>query len=226
MMDRLLEKGFATSGARRTPVEPGPDCLSDDLIAGYIDGALSATENRQLEDHSLLCGDCHLVLKTVVDVRGLTEAATATVPPKVSLVARIAQRGLQLLNPLEVRLRTLLDEGLTPALGAVRGDRSDASDVIAIEGPGQGLDELQIQLQPDGQVRLQVRGDTPPPVRAGEVSSVLLEVDGMPREKRPYTGEPLAFAPQGHGHFRIRLVARAPGEDARDLSEASVELRA
>ena len=101
----------------------------------------------------------------------------------------------------------------------------EIDEVIAIEGPGQGIDELEIQLQPDGQVRLQVRGESPP-IQSGEISSVMLEVDGMPREKRPYTGEPLAFAPQGHGHFRIRLLARAPGEDSRELSEAVVELRA
>jgi len=220
-MKSLLEHGFATSGARRPTSQPAPECPSDDLLAGYIDGALSATENRQLEDHALGCGDCHLMLKTVVDVRGVPE----TVTPKVSLVARLAQRGLEILNPLEVRLRGLLEEGQTPTLGAVRGDDTAGNEIISIEGPGQGIDELEIQVQPDGQVKLQVRGESPP-IHSGEISSVMLEVDGMPREKRPYTGEPLSFAPQGHGHFRIRLLARAPGEDARELSEAVIELRA
>jgi len=220
-MKSLLEHGFATSGARRPASQPAPECPSEDLLAGYIDGALSATENRQLEDHALVCGDCHLMLKTVVDVRDVPE----TVTPKVSLVARLAQRGLEILNPLEVRLRGLLEEGQTPALGAVRGDDTTGNEIISIEGPGQGIDELEIQVQPDGQVKLQVRGESPP-IHSGEISSVMLEVDGMPREKRPYTGEPLSFAPQGHGHFRIRLLARAPGEDARELSEAVIELRA
>ena len=56
---------------------------------------------------------------------------------------------------------------------------------------------------------------------------------GLPRscfpfslQKRPYNGELLTFSPQDHGRYRIRLVARAPGEDARELSEAVVELRA
>ena len=58
-----------------------------------------------------------------------------------------------------------------------------------------------------------------------EILSVLLEVDGAPREKRPYTGEMVHFAPLGAGSYRVRVTARAPGEPARDLAEASLELK-
>jgi hypothetical protein len=221
----LIDTVFSTSGSWQLGSGSGPDCPSDGLLAGYMDEALSATEVRQIEDHALICGDCHLVLKSVTDLRGVPVSA----PASVSLVARIVQRGLELLNPLEVTLRSLAaPQGeLAPALGGMRGAAdSDNPEFIAIDGPGHGIDELQIRLQPDGQVRLQIRGDDPPPTYAGEIASVVLEVNGAPREKRPYSGAPLAFAPQDHGHYRIRLVARAPGEDARDLSEAVIELRA
>ncbi len=220
-MKTLLDIAFATAGTRRLRQEPGPDCPSDELLAGYADSLLTATEIRRLEDHALECPDCHLVLKTVLDLR----SAPATAPRRVSVVARVLQRGLELLNPLEVTLRSLVD-GPAPALGAVRGEGAGAStEVIAVEGPGHGLDQVEIRLQPDGQVRLEVRGDEPPPVYAGEIASVVLEVDGAPREKRPFSGAPLAFAPQDHGSYRIRLVARAPGADPRELGEAVIELR-
>jgi hypothetical protein len=220
----LIDTAFSSSGSRPPAAEPGPDCPSDGLLAGYLDTALSATEMRRVEDHSLVCADCHTIMKTVIDLRGVP-ASTA---PRVSIVARIVQRGLELLNPLEVTLRSLTaPQGEpVPVLGAVRGAESASPDVIAIDGPGKGLDELQIHLQPDGQIRLEIRGEEPPPVYAGEIASVVLEVNGAPREKRPYNGTPLAFSPQDHGRYRIRLVARAPGEDARELSEAVVELRA
>ena len=236
----LIDTVFSTSGARSPSSEPGPDCPSDGLLAGYLDAALTATEMRGVEDHALVCGDCHTLVKSVVDLRGVPAgapisapvSAPVSAPAQVSLVARIMQRGLELLNPLEVTLRSLLEPGMepegepVPALGAVRGPDAGHPDVIAIDGPGHGIDELQIRLQPDGQVRLQIRGDDPPPVYAGEIASVVLEVDGAPREKRPYRGAPLASSPQDHGQFRTRLVARAPGEDARELSEALIELRA
>ncbi len=231
----LLDTAFATAGSRSLSPEPGPHCPSDGLLAGYVDEALTATEKRGVEEHALSCGDCHMLIKAVVDLSLPAPLAT----PRVSLVARVLQRGLELLNPLEVTVRSLMERAdgeadLQPAaaLGGLRrseagsSSESVAPEVIAIDGPGQGIDELQIRLQPDGQVRLQVCGNEPPPVHAGEIASVVLEVDGAPREKRPYNGSPMAFAPQNHGHYRIRLVARAPGEELRELSEAVIELRA
>jgi len=221
---RLIDTAFSTSGGGPLPSEPGPECPSDGLLSGYMDHALPATEIRHIEDHSLICGACHTIVKTMADLRGLPMRPAA----RVSVVARIVQRGLELLNPLEVTLRSLASPqaGPAPALGAVRGAGEGGPEMIAIDGPGHGIDEVQIRLQPDGQVRLEIRGDDPPPVYAGEIASVVLEVDGAPREKRPYSGAPLAFSPQEHGHYRIRLVARAPGEDVRELSEAIIELRA
>ena len=224
-MTSPIDLAFKLRGALTGDRALGPDCPTDELFAGYATGDLTATEHRRLEDHALVCAPCFDVVKQLA-----THAASETAPaPRVSVVARVVQRGLELLNPLEVVLRRLTGEGAEPALGAVRRAEpaaGDAAEVLVVQGPGGGLDELLIQFQADGLVRLQVRGDEPPPVGPGEISSVVLEVDGAPREKRPFTGEALAFAPQGHGHYRIRLVARAPGAEPRDLAEAAVELRA
>ena len=218
----LIDTAFSTSGAGSLPADPGPDCPSEGFFSGYIDKSLTATEMRHIEEHALVCAGCHGVLKAMVDLRELPTASSA----RLSVVARVVQRGLELLNPLEVSLRSLTALDASPDLGAIRGSPSDMPEVISIDGPGQGLDEVQIRLQPDGQIRLEVRGDDPPPVYSGEIASVILEVDGKPREKRPFSGAPLAFSPQDQGCYRIRLLARAPGEEARELSETLIELRA
>jgi len=218
-----VELAFALQGALSGSPPPGATCPTDELLAGYGDDSLSASQQRVLEDHALGCAACFELVKLVAGSRPERLAA----PPRVSVVARLMQRGLELLNPLEVVLRRLVS-GDQPALGLARRAESvpeGTTDVLVVQGPGRGIDELLIQLQADGLVRLQVRGDTPPALQHGEISSVILEVDGSPREKRPYTGATLAFAPQGHGRYRIRLVARAPGSAVRELCEAAIELR-
>jgi len=124
---------------------------------------------------------------------------------------------------LKLTVRRLREGGLQPALGGVRGESAPA-EVVTVDGPGFGLDELELASRPGGSVRLQVRGTRPLPLEEGEVSSLVLEVDGADREKRPFTGDPMAFGPLGPGVYRLRLVARAPGRPARPLGTATVEL--
>jgi hypothetical protein len=220
-MRSLVEIGFQTAGSLERPTAQEPGCLTDIQLADYMANGLSATERRHLEDHALDCSGCLLLVRSVVDVR---EAARVA-PARVSIVARLLQKGLELLNPLEITLRNLAGEP-APALGALRREtNSGQHELISIEGPGRGLDEVQLQLQPNGQVRLSVRSDSPLPLQPGEVSSILLKVDGAPREKRPYSGAPLSFAPQSHGRFHLTLIARAPGQDVRELCEVLVDLR-
>lgn len=216
-MSHLVDALFALRG--RFPARPGPQCPDDETLAGFVEALLPAGQRRQVEDHLLVCAACHGTLSAVLEAGPASPA-----PSPFAVVVRLLDRGLELLRPAARLVDGLLAGAPAPALGAVRGEDGDPQDeLIAIEGPGLGLDVLRLQLQPDGLVRLAVQGNAPP-VLPGEISSVLLEVDGSPREKRPYNGQPLTFAPLDRGRYKVRLLARAPGREARELTAAAVEL--
>ena len=224
-MSNPLDLIFASRGLSRPARPLGPDCPSDEALAGFLDEALPLGQQRVIEDHALCCDACHTVIQAVVDV---TRSAVPASARPARIVARLVQKGLELLNPLDLSFRSLRDGALSPALGALRGvatAEEAASHLFSVDGPGDGLDEIELQLQPNGSVRLMVRGNSPPPLAPGEVSSIVFEADGCAREKRPFSGAPLTFAPLGPGQYRVQLVARAPGQPARTLSEASFELQ-
>jgi len=201
---------------------PGPNCLTDELLAGYAAGLLSDRERDALLAHALRCAGCHELVGAVASAVGIRRPATT--PAILRVVARLARNGLELLNEAELALGTLLSPPV-PALGAVRRAPEPARDLLVFRGPGGGLDEIEVQVQANGTARLGVRAVRLPSLRPDEILSVLLEVDGAPREKRPYTGDMVHFAPLGAGSYRVRVTARAPGEPARDLAEASLELK-
>jgi len=226
---------FAFHGEPARAPDPSPQCLSDEQVAGYVSTPLSAAERERVESHALACAECQELLQAVVSVIGAPgpaylpsrrpETVAAGEPVSLRIVGRLVQRGMQrgleLLNAADLVLR-----GLTPqpvALGALRGT-PPTSDVFCIQGPGSGLDELQVQVQTDGTASLTVQCEKPPALGAGEILSVLLAVDGAPREKRPLGAEPVRFAPIGTGEYRVQVIARAPGQLPRTLAEASLQL--
>jgi hypothetical protein len=249
-MNDLIDQLFARAGQSRNGTHSAEGCPPDEAFAGYLAALLPAAQREALELHSLACADCHDPLRMVVDIT--SEEARLVVTPSRELVAapvragharlrivgRLVQRGIELLNHAELTFRTVMDP-LTPVLDPVRGAAAAAgvsSDVgsgapatsewISVRGPGDGLDELELQFQANGTAQLVVRCEHLPELQPGELASILLDVDGFAREKRPFSGEPLTFAPLGRGSYRVRLVARAPGGPARPLAEATLELTA
>ena len=237
---RDVDQFFASQGQSTRSPEPGPQCLSDEQLAGYVGALLPARDRQALETHALACADCHELLQVLVDVIGVREPALRTEhrlapirtaePASIRVIGRLVQRGrqrgLELVNAMDLVFRALAQGSPAPALGALRGSAAapPVSDLFVIRGPGSGLDELEVQVQADGTARLTVHCRDLPALRPGEMLSVVLDVDGGPREKRPLGGEPISFAPIGAGDYRVRLTARAPGQPTRELAEASLQL--
>jgi hypothetical protein len=225
---------FAFRGEPVRSPDPSPACLSDEQIAGYVSTPLPNSEREAVETHALLCAECQELLQAVVSVIGAAgpalrparrPAPAASEPVSLRIVGRLVQRGMQrgleLLNAADLVMRGLSPQAVP--LGALRGAPPTA-DLFRIQGPGSGLDELQVQVQADGTASLTVQCEKPPALRTGEMLSVLLAVDGAPREKRPLGAEPVRFAPIGTGEYRVQVIARAPGEQPRTLAEASLQL--
>ncbi|GJM21930.1 MAG: hypothetical protein DHS20C15_18450 [Planctomycetota bacterium] len=223
-MNDTLQSFFKTRGAELWPAEPGPDFPSEESFAAYLDDALPLTERRAFEARVLRDPAAYALLRCAVDVLAEAERPVSS---STRILASIKRHGLQLLNAMELSFQTLRDGQLRPALGALRGEAGDESfQLLRIDGPGHGLDELELSSQSDGSVQLTVRGREPLQLQAGEISSIVLEAEGEPREKRPFSGEPLGFTPLGHGRYTLRLVARAPGHPLRELACAHLELSA
>src|SRR5262249_21651578 len=218
-----LDHIFDSKGLPARAASPSPTCPSDELLACYAQGTLPDREREGLLAHALHCRDCHELVSAVAQTIGVRRAA----PPRASLrvVARLVRNGLQLLNEAELALGTLIRPP-APALGAVRRAAEETRDLLVFRGPGSGLDEIEVQVHANGTARLGVRATRLPALKPDEVLSVLLEVDGSPREKRPYNGDLVHFAPLPAGSYRVRVTARAPGAPARDLAEATLELKA
>jgi len=205
------------------PAPPCESCPGDDDLAALIDGALPATQARAIEDHALVCSATRAILSAVTEANESPARAPSAV---MRIVAAVKGRGLQLLNAADLTLRDLAGSASpAPALGGLRGDTA-TSGIVVLNGPGEGLDSIDMQVQSDGSVRLTVSGDLPESP-TGELRSVLLEADGLPLEKRPYAGEPVSLGPLEPGaRYRVALVTRLPGEELRSVSETLLDLTA
>jgi hypothetical protein len=221
-MTMNFDHAFNSLGLPARATAPGPMCPSDELLACYAQGTLPAREVEGLKAHALRCADCHELVGAVAQVIGIRQPARESVGLRI--VARLVRGGFELLNEAELALGVLIAQP-APALGAVRRSPGEARDLLVFRGPGSGLDEIEVQMQANGTARLGVRATRLPALRPDEIVSVLLEVDGAPREKRPYNGDLVHFAPLGAGSYRVRVTARVPGEPARDLAEAQLELK-
>jgi len=195
---------------------PCDQCPTDDDLAGFFDRVLSATEARVIENHALGCAYTHGVVAAFAAVRA--EAIQSERQPGLCIRARLIEGGIALLNAADLTLRSLAGQ---PALGSVRG--SETTNLVRVAGPGDGLDEIELQALADGSVRLVVSGDLVGAALDGR-TSVVLEVDGMLREKRPYSGDRVAFAPLTQGDCRITLLRRRPGGPAQEIGETRVDL--
>jgi len=221
-MTMNFDHAFNSQGLPARASAPGPMCPSDELLACYAQGTLPSREVEGLQSHALRCADCHELMGAIAQVIGVRRPARATAGLRI--VAQLVRGGFQLLNEAELAL-SLLTAKAAPALGSVRRGPGEARDLLVFRGPGSGLDEIEVQMQANGTARLGVRATRLPDLRPDEIVSVLLEVDGAPREKRPYNGDLVHFAPLGAGSYRVRVTARVPGEAARDLAEATLELK-
>lgn len=203
------------------PHDSCPRCPGDDDLAAWCDRALAATATRAIEDHALVCAALRLTLSAISEARAPAEPG-----PLVRVLASIRGRALALLNSADLVLRELSSGGApAPSLGMLRGGL--ASDgLVSIQGPGAGLDALDLQVQSDGSLRLTVSGRLPRGPE-GELRAVVLEADGVALEKRPYSGQPVALGPiERGGRYRVAVVARRPGRELRSLGEAHVDLTA
>ncbi|RKY20134.1 MAG: hypothetical protein DRQ55_08705 [Planctomycetota bacterium] len=218
-MTNPISLAFSLAGARSAT--PCPECPDDDALAAWCDRDLGATAARTLEDHALTCCSLSAVLGALAET--LTPAETG---PVLRVLLAIKGRSLALLNAADVTLRELTTGGApAPALGALRGGLAQDG-LISLDGPGEGLDALDVQVQSDGSLRLTVSGSLPEGPE-GELRSILVEADGLPREKRPYNGEPIALGPFEPGsRYRVAVVARRPGQELRSLGEALLDLSA
>jgi hypothetical protein len=223
MTDDLIHTVFSNPGALFGSARGGPQCPPDELIADYMSHALGASEKGALEQHALGCGPCHALLRALVDIVGLERPAPRVdrTPARLRLSARLAGHGLALLDALERRIASPVP---APALGALRRKEGEDASRLRITGPGSGLDELSLERLSDGTVRVQVSGRRPAGTAPAEILSVVLEVEGRAREKRPFDGTPVTLGPVGAGLHNVRLFARAPGEAARELASAEIHL--
>ncbi len=210
---------FQSAGQWPPPNPNGAECFSEETLAGYMDGALAPVQRAQVEEQALQCPVCFELLRAAVDTLGVRRPEPAQ-PFRV--LARLKQRGLEILNHLELRIWALT-EGPAPALGALRGGES--CDLVSIHGPGNGLDEIELQAQPDGTARLVVRGSSTLELERDEQASIALATDGQAREKRPFSSREQAFASLGPGRHTVSVSARAPGGKPRTLAEATLELQ-
>ncbi len=210
-----LNHVFAAKG--RAAIDPA-GLPNDELLALYVDGKLLPHQRRMIEERALNCPHTYEVLRAAVDTLGVRrEAATFRV------VARLVEKGLELVNAFEHRLRRPEGE-LVPALGALRGDGADS--LLTLQGPGSGLDELELQRHADGTAHLTVRGESELALATEERASFVVEVDGEPRVKRPYSSTPLDVGPLDAGSvYDVKVVAKAPGRSARTVVDASLDLR-
>jgi hypothetical protein len=233
MMDHLIEVCFATRGLQSRSSDPALGCPTDEAFAGYASALSSSAERSALEGHVLRCADCHELFRAVLDVSRPVAVRAAAIPT-TRLVARLLERGLALVDQVQATLLNLVDApaqpALRPALGGLRRTSPSAepaagSDLLKLKGPGRGLDALELQTQADGTLRLVVSGHLPSEQRVGEILSLVLDHDGESREQRPFDGKPVRFAPIGAGHWRVRLVARVPGESSRELAQAELDLQ-
>jgi hypothetical protein len=227
MTTYLPELFFQRRGLHTRPAAPALECPTDERLAGFAGDLLPASDRQALVTHLLACADCHDVVRILADIGALAFSAPRDVPVR-RLVARLARAGLQLLELVDA---TALIGRLAPAprpeaalaLGTLRGD-APASAPVTLPGPGHGLDSLELQAQADETARVVVYGSRPGHLRPDDHLSVILEVDGALRERRPFLGRPVAFAPVGRGRHRVRLVARSRGGSPRELSRAEIEL--
>lgn len=217
-----LDQIFDAKGLPARAASPHPLCPSDEVLACYAQGTLPDRDREGLQAHALNCRDCHELVSAVAQTVGVHRRAPGVA--RLRVVAKLLRNGLELLNEFELAVGTLIRP---PALahGATRRAADDSNDRLVFRGPGSGLDEIEVQVQANGTARLGVRASSLPTVAPDEILSVVLEVDGAPREKRPYNGDLVHFAPLGAGSYRVRVTARAPGSPARDLAEATLELK-
>ena len=236
MTDHLIEVFIATRGLQSRSSVPALGCPTDEAFAGYAGALLSPADRSAMEGHVLRCADCHELLQAVIDVLGVSRpvAVRAAAIPTTRLVARLLERGIALVDQVQASLNDLLapalQPALQPALGGLRrtsptAEPAAGADLLRIKGPGRGLDALELQMQADGTLRLVVSGHLPADQRVGEILSLVLDHEGESREQRPFDGKPVRFAPIGAGHWRVRLVARIPGETSRELAQAELELQ-
>ncbi len=221
-MTNPIDSVFSALG--RAPVNSIPsDLLTDEILAIYLDGGLSPADCAALERRVLTDPAAFELYRAAVDVIGMRPARESE---PFRILARIHERGLKVLNELEHRFWALVDGSLQPALGPLRAGAVAEPDLLTVLGPGNGLDELDLQLQSDGSTRLEVRSRVRPEVGADEKLSILLETDGQVREKRPFEGDRAAFDGLVVGRHVVTLQARAPGGQPRTLARAEVALQA
>lgn len=193
----------------------------DETLALYVDGRLEQHQIAALHREALRHPGTFELLRASVDALGVRQR-----PVALRILGRLVrdgvQRGLELVNAFELTLREPHGE-LVPALGRLRGE--GAVDLLTIQGPGQGLDELELQVRPDGTTSLTVRADEIPGMQQDENASILFIADGKPREKRPFGKHSVTFAPLAESLYTIALTAKAPGAPSRTLIEAEVDLR-
>jgi hypothetical protein len=230
MTDHLIDMGIAARGLQSRSSGPALGCPTDEAFAGYAAALLPPFERGAFEGHVLRCADCHELLRAVTDGLAIHRpvAVRAAAFPTTRVTARLLARGLALVDQVRASLADLAVPPVEPALGGLRRTSStDApgSDLLRIKGPGRGLDALELQMQADRTLKLVVSGQPPTDQRAGEILSLVLDHEGESREQRPFDGRPVGFAPIGAGHWRVRLVGRVPGESARELAQAELELQ-
>lgn len=214
-----LDHVFRVHGLRAVDNEPCLGDIPDDTLGAFVDGLLSQSERQRIADRLLLDPEAYDIVRAVADAVGLRSRPTV-----YRIVARVVQDGLELLNGFELTLRQPSSGELVPALGAVRGENAQQTDLLHFDGPGGGLDEIEMQKQADGTARVVVTSHDLPALEEAESPSIVLECDGKTREMRPLTDQPVTFGPLREGSYDLKLIARAPGSTSRTLAEASIQL--
>jgi hypothetical protein len=189
----------------------------EETLAAYLDGRLNPGARRRLENQVLADPEQFELFRCAVDTIGVTT------PQPFRVLARLKDRGLELLNEVELAFRSLLDPE-PAALGALRRHKMENADLVTLFGPGEGIDELDLQAQPDRTTRVIVRCTDLMDLRVDESVSITLDTDGELREKHPFDGNTFVFPALTSGQHTVRLVARAPGRTPRTLSEAQIDL--
>jgi hypothetical protein len=213
-VDRLFRQRAQIGAPTEDTAEMGG---FDEALTGYLDGRLNLGARRHLENQVLEDPALFELFRLAVDTIGVTA------PRPFRVLARIKDRGLELLNEVDLAFRALLEPG-QPALGALRRQKMENSDLVTLFGPGEGIDELDLQVQPDQTTRLIVRCTDSLDVRVDETISITLDTDGELREKHPFNGDSFVFPSLMTGQHTVRLVARAPGRKPRTLAEAQIDL--
>jgi hypothetical protein len=239
--DRLLRQTFAVGAGDVTPA-----CVDAEVLAGWVEGALSAPAARSVEAHLSSCERCQSVLATL----SLAQSEVAGATPPATPARFWQQWSMKWLAPVAAGLGAVIvwalvrpDTTLGPPTSVARVEESDkaaAPEAVFERDAPPGLTAGQGQQQPaaaaakmmksvsaEGQGRQQVSGQAPAavPPQVGVTASAPVELSVRRDNFSTFRALPPNAVPSASAETdaRARQVgAAAPAEAPRAENSVAV----